>query len=164
MKKLLILLCLMALLAPAALAENSYTARCGGTSVLSVRYDGGAFSLDTDSYLSSSRGNHTWLGMFYNGSYTIELAADRYDDLPADCGVEQLSAYLCGLTQGTALETYSAGLPFVILSLNGPSGQSYYAAAMSQGYVVHFEIYNFRGGADAGALGVLKQLLNGVSR
>lgn len=165
MKKLLSLFCMMTLLAlPAALAEGSYTARCGGTAVLTVRYDDSAFSLDRDSYLSSSRGGHTWLGMFYNGSYTVELAADRYTDLPADCGTDQLSAYLCGLLGGSVVETYSAGLPFVILSASGPFGPTYYAAAMNQGYAVHFEIYSYQGGAGPDALNVLKSLLNGVSR
>jgi len=167
MKKLMVLLCALTLITVSgARAQTDYTASCGGSRLLTVQYDENALQLDTESYLSSSRGSHTWLGMFYDGTYTIELSADRYSDLPADSDANQLSAYLCSALsqyQCAPLELYSAGLPFVIFSLNGPMGQSYYAAALSNGYVVHFEIYNMRGGADGGALTALKALLNGVS-
>ena len=158
MKKSVALLCILSLLLlSCALAEGSYTARVGGVPLLNVRYDEGAFQLDTDSYLSSSRGNHTWLAMFYNGSASIELAADRYDDVGA---ADDLGKYLCAKWNGTLVETTGGSLPFVILSLNGPTGQSYCAAALIQGYVVHFEIFSY-GGTEG--LNTLKQLLAGVN-
>ena len=84
MKKIVALLCILTLLClSSALAEASFTASAGGARLLTVSYDEAAFRMDTDSYLSSSRGGHTWLAMFYNGGATIELAADRYDDAPA---------------------------------------------------------------------------------
>ena len=166
MKKLLVLICAMTLLTvSSACAQTDYTARCGGTPVLTVRYDEGSLRLDTDSYLGSSGGGHYWLGMFYNGTYTVELAADTYADLPADSSPEQLSAYLCAAMQGDnarAVEIYRGGKTFAILALNRPTGSSYYAAALSQGYVVYFEIYNLRGGVDGSALSVLKGLLDGA--
>lgn len=158
MKKCAALLCILSiLLLSPALAETSFTAQAGGVPLLTVRYDENAFRLDTDSYLSSSRGGHLWLAMFYNGSATVELAADRYDDLPAG---GDLGSYLSAKWNGTAVEYYNGFVPFVILSLSGPTGQSYCAAAAVQGYVVHFEIFSY-GGADG--LGTLKQLLSGVS-
>lgn len=167
MKKLLVSLLALMLIPIAAHAQTDFSAVCGGTPVLSVRYDESTLRLDTESYLGSSRGNHTWLGMFYSDAYTIELSADRYDDLPADSDLNQLSLYLCSAMSGyqaQAVETYGGALPFVILSLNGPMGPSYYAAALTHGYVVHFEIYNLRGGVDASCLNALKTLLSGVSR
>lgn len=158
MKKCVALLCILALFfLSSAVAESSYTAQVGGVPLLSVRYDESAFRLDTDSYLSSSRGNHTWLAMFYNGSATIELAADRYDDVSA---AGDLASYLCAKWNGSLVETTAGPIPFVILSLSGPTGQSYCAAALIQGYVVHFEIFSY-GGTEG--LTTLRQLLSGVS-
>lgn len=164
-KQLMVLLCALTLLTvtPAS-AQTNYAAACGATTVLNVAYDENAFELDTESYLASSRGSHTWLGIFYNGSYTVELAADRCGDLPADSDLNQLADYLCGALaqeQCQKIDTYGA---FAIFSLSGPTGNSYYAATLSHGYVVHFEIYNMRGGVDASALSTLKKLLNGVSK
>ena len=159
MKRCMALLCILALLLLSpALAENSFTARVGGVGLLTVRYDENAFRLDTDSYLSSSRGGHTWLAMFYNGSATIELAADRYDDLPADSS--RLADYLCAKWNGSLTETFAGAVPFVILTLNGPTGTSYCAAALIQGYVVHFEVFSY-GGTEG--LSTLRQLIGGVS-
>lgn len=167
MKKMLVILCALTLITVSpAQAQTDFTAYCGATPVLSVTYDEGSLRLDTDSYLGSSRGGHQWLGMFYNSAYTVELAADQYRDLPADSSPEQLSAYLCAAMQGdgaSPVEIYRGGsLSFAVISLSRPSGSSYYAAALSKGYVVYFEIYNLRGGVDASALSTLKALLNGV--
>lgn len=159
MKKLVALLCILTLFFfSSALAEGSFTARVGGVNLLTVRYDENAFRLDTDSYLSSSRGGHTWLAMFYNGSATIELAADRYDDLPTDSS--RLADYLCAKWNGALTETTGGPVPFVILTLNGPTGTSYCAAALIQGYVVHFEVFSY-GGTEG--LSTLRQLIGGVS-
>lgn len=158
MKKIVALLCILTLLClPSALAEASFTASAGGARLLTVSYDEAAFRVDTDSYLSSSRGGHTWLAMFYNGGATIELAADRYDDAPADGS--RLADYLCAKWNGSLVETSAGPVPFVILSLSGPTGQSYCAAALIQGYVVHFEVFSY-GGTEG--LGTLRQLLGGV--
>ena len=168
MKKLLLLLCALALLClPAAQAQTAYTAACYGVPVMTVVYDEAAFSLDTESYLGSTFGPHIWLGMFYNGSYTVEMAADLYNDLPANCDQNQLSAYLqnlLGVGQCVPLEPFTGlgQVPFVIFSVNTPAGAAYYAATLVQGYVIHFEIYNLRGGVDANALGVLQGLLYNV--
>jgi len=168
MKKLLVLLCALTLMtvSPAS-AQTDYTACCGATPVLTVHYDGGQFHLDTESYLGSSRGGHTWLGLFYNDSCSIDLSADRYADLPAGCSLEQMSDYLCQAMrpdQCAVLETWREGsVPFVIFSLNGPSGSSYLAATLSQGYVVHFEIFCPRGGVNADTLNTLKGLLRSVT-
>ncbi len=169
MKKRLLILCLLILLAlRPACAETAYTAVCGSVPVLSLQYDETAFALDTESYLTSSFGAHTWLGMFYNGSCTVELSADWYPDLPAPGDPNALAQYLTGLlasAQGQWVETYTTPqfTSFVIFSLNGIYGPSYYAALLSQGYLVHFEIYNLRGGVDATALDTLKMLLNGTT-
>ena len=167
MKKLLALLSVLMLLSLPACAQSAYTALWEGARLFALSYDGGDLRLDTESYRAGSGAGHIWLGTLYNGSYTIEMGADRYADLPADCTAEQLSDYLCGALQGggTALEVYPAGgFSFALLAVNGAWGKSYYAAALSQGCVVHFEIYNLRGGVDASALTALKTLLNGVSR
>ena len=168
MKKLAVLICvLMLLAAPCALAEANYTALCGGVPVLNVSYDPGVFSLDTESYLYSTMGDHYWLGMFYNGSDTVEFSADRYPDLNPGSDINQLSAYLTAALaaeQCAPLEIYTnpGFISFALFSLNGSMGPSYYAALLSQGYVVHFEIYNLRGGAGPEALNTLKTLLDGV--
>ena len=159
MKKIVALLCILTLLClSSALAEASFTASAGGARLLTVSYDETAFRVDTDSYLSSSRGGHAWLAMFYNGSATIELAADRYDDLPADSS--RLADYLCAKWNGALTETAGGPIPFVILTLNGPTGTSYCAAALIQGYVVHFEVVSY-GGMEG--LSTLRQLIGGVS-
>ena len=170
MKKLMVLLCALTLitLSPAR-AQESYTAYCGATPLFSLSYDDATYSLDTDSYLGTSGGGHTWLGMFYSSTYTIDCAADRYSDLALsdDSGsaLSQLSAYLTSALSrdgGEMAETCRCGgMSFVIFSLG--DGQSYYAAAPVQGYAVSFEIYNMRGGADEGALSTLKGFLKGIS-
>ena len=96
------------------------------------------------------------------GSYTarvggVPLLNVRYDDVGA---ADDLGKYLCAKWNGTLVETTGGSLPFVILSLNGPTGQSYCAAALIQGYVVHFEIFSY-GGTEG--LNTLKQLLAGVN-
>ncbi|MBQ9196115.1 MAG: hypothetical protein IJ157_02640 [Clostridia bacterium] len=167
MKKLLVLICALALAALPALAETAYTAQCGGKPLLTLRYDEKAFRLGTESYLGSSVGGHTWLGMFGSDGATVEFSADLYDDLPANCSAAQLADYLNGRLSDehcAYLEQYvpQSKLPFVIFSLNGGMGPSYYAAAVIRGYVVHFEIYNLRGGVNQDALTTLKTLLDGV--
>ena len=168
MKKLLVLLCALMLLPVfAAHAQTEFTGVCGGVPVMTLQYDESAFSLDTGSYLSSSYGGHTWLGMLYNGGDTVEISADLYPGLAAGSSLQQLADYLSTALAGEQcayLGQYTApsGAAFVLFSLNGSVGQSYYAALMSQGYVLHFEIYNLRGGAAPGALDTLKSLLNGV--
>ena len=168
MKKLLVLLCLLTMITgSAAHAQADFTALCGGKPVLTLQYDENAFSLDTESYLSSSYGGHTWLGMLFNGSVTVELSADLYDGLAADCTLDQLADYLGAKLadeQCAYLERYTSpgNISFIIFSLNGAAGQSYYAALMAQGCAVHFEIYNLRGGVGPEALKTLKALLDGV--
>ncbi|MBQ9300118.1 MAG: hypothetical protein IJ214_06360 [Clostridia bacterium] len=168
MKKLLVLLCALTLAAvSAAHAQADFTALCGGQPIFTLQYDEKAFSLDTESYLGSSVGGHTWLGMLFDGSATVEFSADVYADLPADCDTSRLADYLSGLLAGEQcafLEQYTSPgqVPFVIFSLNGAAGQSYYAALLVQGYAVHFEIYNLRGGVGPEALATLKSLLDGV--
>ena len=170
MKKRLLVLCLLLLLAlRPACAETAYTALCGGVPVLSLQYDETAFALDTESYLTGTFGAHTWLGMFYNGYCTVELSADWYPDLPAAGDPTALTQYLNALlsdAQGQWLETYTNPqfVSFALYSLNGMYGPSYYAALLSQGYLVHFEIYNLRGGVDITALDTLKGLLDGVGQ
>lgn len=170
MKKLMVLLCALMLvsLSPAK-AQESYTAYCGAAKLFTLSYDSAAYSLDTNSYLGTSGGGHTWLGMFYSSSYTIDCAADKYGDLSLsdDSGsaASQLTAYLSSALAGeqaALVETCRCGgIPFAIFSLGG--GQSYYAAAAIGGYAVSFEIYNMRGGVDEGALRALKAFLNGIS-
>ena len=143
MKKLLIALCALLLAVPGpALAQCDFTAFCGELPVLTLQYDESAFALDTESYLSGSIGGHTWIGMLSNRAVTVEMAADQ---------CQPLEIYV---TPGF--------VSFVILSLNGPAGQSYRAAVLSQGYIVYFELYNLLGGAAPEDLLTLKALLDTV--
>ena len=166
MKKLLIALCALLLAVPGpALAQCDFTAFCGELPVLTLQYDESAFALDTESYLSGSVGGHTWIGMLSNRAVTVEMAADLCPDLPPESAPEQLSAYLCAALaadQCQPLEIYVTPgfVSFVILSLNGPAGQSYRAAVLSQGYIVYFELYNLRGGVTEVELNTLKTLLD----
>ena len=166
MKKAILLLCILCLMLPlSASAQSAMTIKLGGAS-WTLLYDETMFSLDTESYLASNRGQHKWFGNFYNGTCTIELAADRYDDLPADCSLFQLADYLSTATDFpcSVVEITSTPVSFLILSISAPMGTVYYAAAPLGGYVVHFELYNMRGGVDASMLQVLKTLLNGISK
>ena len=167
MKKLLVLLCALILFTVSAHAQTEYTAMCNGTPVLTLQYDEKGYALDTESYLSSSFGGHTWLGMFFNGSLTVELSADMFADQPDLRDMDALAAYLTvklADEQCTLLEQYVTAqyTPFALFSLNGPTGPSYYAATLSHGYIVHFEIYNLRGGVGPDALATLKALLEGA--
>lgn len=168
MKRLLILFCVLLLTLPlSAHAQTEFAAVCNNRPLLSLQYDETAYSLDTESYLASSIGGHTWLGMLYSRAVTVELAADLYPDLPALCTPEQLSDFLCAhlvADQCAPLEIYTTPglIPFAILSLNGVTGPSYYAAVISQGYVVYFELYNLLGGAVPQDLDTLKLLLDTV--
>ena len=166
MKKVILLLCIICLMLPlCAQAQSAMTITLGGSS-WTLHYEETLFSLDNESYLASNRGQHRWFGNFYNGTCTIELAADRYDDLPADCSLFQLADYLCTAMEFpcTVLEITDAPVPFLILSISSPMGNSYYAAAPLGGYVVHFELYNMRGGVDVSMPQVLKILLSGVNK
>ena len=166
MKKGLLLLCALALLVlSCAHAETEFVIPCGGQPALTLRYDENVYTLDRESYLSGSFGAHTWLGMFYDGHSTVELATDLYRDLPADPSPEALSAYLCAQLADAGCEpleiyTTPARLAFVLLSLNRPTGPSYYAAIRFQDYVVYFELYNLRGGVTEVELNTLKTLLD----
>ena len=82
MKKGLLLLCALALLVlSCAHAETEFVIPCGGQPALTLRYDENVYTLDRESYLSSSFGAHTWLGMFYDGHSAPSLrtrAASRW--------------------------------------------------------------------------------------
>ena len=166
-KQIMLIFFLILVLTAPAYAQTGYQAACEGKTILTVSYDEAAFRLDKDSYLGTNRNGHWWLGTFYNGIYAVDLCADRYDGLSESSSLNDLASYLCTLysREGcTVLETSGGSIPFVILSMNGQNGQSYYAAALIHGYSVSFEIYSMLGGTDNTGLEILKTLLYGVYR
>ena len=166
-KPILLLFFRILILAVPAHAQTSYQAACEGSVILTVSYDEALFRLDKDSYLGTNRNGHWWLGTFYNGTYAVDLCADRYNGLSESSSLTDLAAYLCTLysREGcTVLETSGGSLPFVILTMNGQNGQSYYAAALIRGYAVSFEAYCMLGGRDNTGLEILKTLLQGAGR
>ncbi|MBQ7455611.1 MAG: hypothetical protein IJS53_04140 [Clostridia bacterium] len=168
MKKLLPLLCALTLLfcSCAYAQQTEYTAFVPEGPLLTVSYDPAALRLDTESYLAANTPAHRWLGMFYDGEFTIEFAADRYEGYRAPATPEELAEAVCNAhmrDKAVLLEIWREGeVPFALLRLERPSGESYYAAAYVNGYVVYFEIYNLRGKVDDRALDLLKTLLGGV--
>ena len=166
-KPILLIFLLVLILAVPAHAQTSYQAVCEGSAILTVSYDEALFRLDKDSYLGTNRNSHWWLGTFYNGTYAVDLCADRYDGLSESSSLSDLAAYLCTVysREGcTVLETSWGSFPFVILTMNSQNGQSYYAAALIRGYAVSFEVYCMLDGSDSTGLEILKTLLQGVHK
>ena len=95
-----------------------------------------------------------------------EFGAESGQLLHVELSLFQLADYLSTATDFpcTVVEITDSPVPFLILSISAPMGTVYYAAAPLGGYVVHFELYNMRGGVDASMLQVLKTLLNGISK
>ena len=167
MKKMLaLLLCaLLCLCAPMALAADYQL-----DGVLSFAYPDD-MALDTEAYADETTETYLWLGMIYDDTYVIDLAAE-YVDAYAGIYLGELSEEDYAALIQSELEEYEEynasllgevvsdeGVPFYVLQMNDEGTAYALACTVLNGYVFEFD-FSMRDGSDPDA--GLEALLNDV--